>query len=165
MTRRTLGLAVLITVAVAAGYAGWRVYRSSQVSVCQVCGRPLHGVNRTVAALNDGEPEAFCCPTCALNAARQRRQSIRFVEVTDYVSQRALDPAKAFLVRGSNVNPCMEHHSGGPMMDESGQPMPLEFDRCAPSILAFSGASAARDFAEHHGGEPVTLDQLTAELP
>ena len=142
-------------------YLGWRTYTSAEASVCYACNRPLHAVTKTVAEL-DGKRELFCCPACALTAARQRGDKLKFVELTDYVSHGPLDPAKAFLVRGSNVNPCTQHEAEH-MLDQDMQPVPLQFDRCAPSILAFADAQLAEEFATTHGGVLTRVSDLLAQ--
>jgi hypothetical protein len=38
------------------------------------------------------------------------------------------------------------------MRNRDGQPVPMAFDRCSPSIIAFANRAAAGRFAEDHGG-------------
>ncbi len=153
-----VGLAALFTVALAAGYAGWTVYRSSHEAICDVCMRPIHEHSRTVAEI-DGRSEEFCCPTCALTAGRQAGVTVRFTEFTNYVNHQPLEPEEAYLVRGSNVNPCMQQ-AHEMVWDQEGQSVPMEFDRCAPSILAFSTAQIAGEFIGEHGGQLLRVKEL-----
>ena len=154
MTRTTsvLGLAVLVTVGLVAGYMGWRVYSSSRESTCNVCMRGIHVHTKTVADVG-GRREEFCCPTCALTAARQTGEAVQFVEFTDYITHGAI------LVRGSDVNPCIEHEHEM-VRDQERLPVPMDFDRCSPSVLAFGDRPTAEEFVRNHGGELLRLEDL-----
>lgn len=156
-----LGLAVLFSAAVAAGYAGWHVYSTSHEAICDVCMRTIHVHSRTVAEI-DGRAEEFCCPMCALTASRQSGAAVRFLEFTNYVNHEPLAPEDAYLVRGSDVNPCMEQEDES-IWDQEGQSVPMQFDRCSPSILAFSTPQIAQEFVEIHGGEMLRAADLLEE--
>lgn len=151
LTRTTtaIGLTVLVAMAAGIGYLGWQMYTTMEHSVCQVCQRPLDSHSRTVAVVDGETREAFCCPTCAVTAARQTEQRLEIVELTDHVTGASLDPKDAFLVRGSDVNPCMEEHS---LTHRDKQTAFMDFDRCSPSILAFGDRATAVDFVKNHGG-------------
>lgn len=160
MTRATsiLGLAVLVAVGLGAGYMGWRAYRSARESACDVCMRPIHVHTKTTAEVG-GRREVFCCPTCALAAARQSGEALRFVEFTDYISHDALAPDDAFLVRGSDVNPCIEHDHEM-VRDPERMSVPIDYDRCSPSLLAFANRSTAEEFIRNRGGELLRPEDL-----
>ncbi len=151
------GLAILILVGAGIAFVGWRVLSSSHEEVCQACKRPMHLINKTVALVDGDNQEEFCCPTCARTYARQTGHSVKIVELTDYVTRTSLDPAKAVLVEGSDVNPCVQH-AHEMTREQDRQVMALDFDRCAPSVLAFGDAKLAEDFIATHGGAMVRLN-------
>jgi hypothetical protein len=64
------------------------------------------------------------------------------------------------MVRDSEVNPCREHQAH---LGEHKHPLSTEFDRCAPSVLAFSSRDAALSFARKHGGQVLTFAQWWGE--
>ena len=158
-TKTIFGLAVILAMIAVVGIFGWRMYTAGH-SVCQVCQRPLHSHSRTVAVVDGDTPETFCCPTCAVTAARQTGERLDLRELIDYISREPLDPRDAFLVRGSDVNPCLEAHS---LMHSDKQAAHIGFDRCSPSILAFGDRSTAEDFVRTHGGSVIRVENLEAE--
>ena len=156
--QQILGPAVVLALALGLGYAALRMTRASRVEVCQACGRAIHARMRTVAYVGN-KREIFCCPTCALSAADQSHETVRFMQVTDYETAHALRPADAFAVEGSDVIPCVHLHD---MLNRDGQPVPMQFDRCSPSIIAFADRSVAERFATDHGGKVDTFLHLVA---
>ena len=156
--QQALGLGIILAIALGLGYAGWRARRSSESAVCRVCGRMVHADMRTVAAVGD-KREVFCCPTCALSAGAQLHKAVRFEQLSDYETGHPLLPANAFAVEGSDVVPCVHSH---PMLNPDGQPIPMAYDRCSPSIIAFTDRTSAERFAHEHGGQIDTFLRLTA---
>lgn len=146
--KQTLGLAVVVALAVGLGYAGWRMRTSRELAACQACGRAIHANMRTVAFIGDRR-EDFCCPTCALSAGAQTHEAVRFEQLADYATGHALKPADAYAVEGSDLIPCVRSHQ---MLNRDGLAVPMEFDRCSPSIIAFASRSDADGFAAEHGG-------------
>ncbi len=155
------GLIVLIMVGAGLVYVAWHLTRSTTDAVCQVCNRPIHMETRTVALVG-GKREVFCCPTCAISAARQAGKTLKFLKFTDYATGWPVEPEDAFLVRGSDVNPCLAHEPEM-LTDMEKRPAALTFDRCAPSILAFATRDAAEAFIEEHGGELLLAKDLMAQ--
>ena len=62
-------------------------------------------------------------------------------------------------VEGSDVIPCVRSHE---MLNRDGQPVPMEFDRCSPSIIAFANRSVAERFAADHGGKVDAFLQVVS---
>ena len=153
-----LGAAVVLAVVLGLGYAGWRISRSSEPQVCQVCSRPIHANSRTVGLVGNRR-ELFCCPACAMTTHDQNGRPVKIVELTDYETSSPLAPSQAYIVRGSDVNTCAQQH--GPV-DPDKQPTDVHFDRCSPSLLAFVGREAAGRFARQHGGEVLNFSALAA---
>jgi hypothetical protein len=147
--QRIFGLCIVLVLTLGLGYAGWRMKSPADVTACQACGRPVHADMRTVAFVGK-QREVFCCPTCALSAGAQMHQPVRFAQLADYKTGHALKPADAFAVEGSDLVPCVRSHE---MLNRDGQPVPMDFDRCSPSIIAFADLASAERFAADHGGK------------
>jgi len=154
----TVGVIVVIALGLALVYGGWRMLDSDGEQACVACGRPLHSHAR-VAGLVDGEEQSFCCLACAFMDHRQTGHRAKVVELTDYYSGSAIEPQEAFLVVGSTVNHCLRAE---PLLDQHKGAGQLEFDRCSPSVLAFSSGAAAREFLGNNGGSLSTFDELAA---
>ncbi|MBV6433543.1 MAG: hypothetical protein IANPNBLG_03721 [Bryobacteraceae bacterium] len=151
------GLAILFIIAALAGYAGWRM-RAGNADSCQLCARPLHARSK-VTGLLEGKRKTFCCPACALTAHRQLREKVRILQLTDYATDTPLDPAAAFIVKGSNVNHCVHGHAP---LDRDHQPSAMDFDRCSPSLIAFRNERDAMEFIHNHGGRLERFSDLAA---
>ena len=151
-----LGSAVLLSLGLLLGYAGWRIKNASQAQLCYACNRAITAQMRTVASVN-GRRELFCCPTCALRQHRQTGEKVKVTGLTDYDSQKSLAPDTAFVVEGSDVNHCVQDHM---LLSQNKQTNPMEFDRCSPSIISFAGREAADRFAGQHGGSVLPFQEL-----
>ena len=115
---------------------------------------------KTVAVL-DGKRATYCCPACALSEHQQSGKPVHVVELTDYLTNASLKPETSFVVRNSDVNPCLQHH---PAIGENSQPLEERFDRCAPSVLAFQDQRAAAAFAGEHGGQVLKFSDFASEF-
>ena len=153
--RWLVGLA-MIAIAVGLGYTGYRGYRGSQGEQCYACQRSIHSHSRTVGLVS-GRPRLFCCPSCALSEHEQEGKPIRVTELTAFLTGARLSPADAFVVRGSDVNMCARTHE---LMDADKRAADVHYDRCSPSMLAFSRREEALQFAREHGGEVVPFKDI-----
>lgn len=148
----------MLILAAAAVYTGRTITRASAAQVCDACRRPIHARSKTVGLMGNRR-EVFCCPACALTAHRQSGHAVRLVELTDYSTGAKLSPEAAFLVRDSDVNLCARQHA---MVDEAKHTTAEHFDRCSPSILAFSTRQAGESFAAVNGGTLLSFRELAA---
>ena len=150
---------VLLALLVAVGgliYTAWEWREGSQSESCRVCQRHLHAGSQVVALWQERQ-EAFCCPTCTMTLGRQAGQAITVVEVTDFETGSRISPEEAYVVQGSGINLCRQH----PMLtDSQKQPASMQFDRCSPSVLAFSSQQAAETFRQEHGGRLLRFSAL-----
>jgi len=147
------GLMIFAVMALGLSYLGWRLRLPES---CQACQRPLHAATRTVG-FTDGKKELFCCPTCALTVHRQTGKVVDIKQLSNYETGSALSPEDAYVVEGSDINLCTQHHVH---MDPNKQASPVEFDRCSPSILSFSTKEAADRFQREHGGSVMRFREL-----
>jgi hypothetical protein len=139
-------------------YAGWRIVHERQTHLCAACQRHIHGESRTAALVN-GKKLTYCCPACAISQQRQTGARVDVVSLTDFDRKSQIDPARAYVVRGSDVNSC-SHAIAAAGMDK--HPMEAHFDRCSPSLLAFADKQAAERFARQHGGQVLTYENAAA---
>jgi hypothetical protein len=132
------------------------IVRATHQQLCYACRRPVYGRSRAVG-LVESQRAIFCCPACALSQHHQTGRRVRVTGLTDYLTEAPLSPERAYVVEGSDVNLCMNQNG---MVDESNQPAMVHFDRCAPSLLAFSRDTDAAEFAHRHGGRLVAFKDL-----
>ncbi len=167
--RALVAVVIVLFVFAGLGYMGWHMLETRGETSCEVCGRPLHSESAVWSDAAGDERRHFCCAACALRAERQSGDDIEITEVSDYASDALLDASEAIFVVGSNVNYCLRQHSvfdpRRPALDHAKETGALGFDRCSPSILAFSSRSAAAQFAERQGGQLLTFEQLPQTLP
>lgn len=97
----------------------------------------------------NGHARLFCCPACALSLHEQAGKPIQIIQLTSFLSGRALSPENAYVVKGSKVNMCERTHE---LVEEDKNPADLHYDRCAPSLIAFAQRSEALEFTRKHGG-------------
>jgi hypothetical protein len=152
------GVAVLLAIAVALAYAGWKIRTLSESQFCFACSRPIHAQTRTVGLL-EGKRELFCCPTCALTEHRQTGERVKITELTDFETQTRLAPESAVVVSDSDVNHCVREHT---LMNQKEQASPMAFDRCVPSIIAFAHRKEAERFEKQHGGTLSSFEALAS---
>ena len=155
-----LGACIFVAVMVAAGFAAWRTVRASVDDTCAVCRRPVHEHSGATGIVG-GRRAVFCCPTCALSQHHQDGRPVTVTALTDYATSTRLEPAKAWIVRGSDVNPCTRQRA---LIDADKRAAPMEFDRCSPGLLAFAHRDDALGFASRHGGTVLRFTQLAASF-
>jgi len=158
MSRASNWISIILLLAVGVGlvYVGWNMMGSRSAQACSACGRPIHRPMHTIGVA-DGRRQVFCCPTCALTLHRQTGRLVEVVELTDYDTSEPLSPDDAYLVTESNVNLCMRHHV---LMDDHKEASAMEFDRCAPSMIAFGSRERAERFQREHGGVVLPFQQV-----
>ena len=149
-------LLVLLVVVGGLTYTAWQWRQDSGSDGCRVCQRHLHAGSQVVA-LSQGRQEAFCCPTCAMTLGRQAGEAVTVVELTDFETGSRIAPEEAYVVEGSDVNLCLQHPV---LTDSQKQPASMRFDRCSPSVLAFSSQQAAETFRQQHGGRLLPFSAL-----
>jgi NosL len=151
------GALALVVLAMALGYAAWRL-RPSAGETCYACNRPVHGHSKTVALAN-GRSRLFCCPACALSQHEQAGKPVNITRLTAFLTGEPLSPDQAYLVEGSDVNMCATKHT---ILETDKQHAELQYDRCAPSMLAFARRDEAAQFAREHGGRVASFREIAA---
>jgi hypothetical protein len=156
MLRQVLAGIVIIALAGLAAYRYW----PEEMPVCQICLRPMHQATSMFVALEGGQEVELCCPRCGLRFMEDRTD-VRGIEVTDYSSRTRLPAADAVYVSGSSIHPCCSAEEI--LKDRSGVEYERTWDRCLPSVIAFSSRQNAEAFQLENGGEIRTYQELQAE--
>jgi hypothetical protein len=156
MGRQAFLIGAVLAGLATAGAGAWYYLRQAGDDSCGACRRPVHHHSRTVG-LVEGTRQVFCCPSCAISEIRQTGREVKVTQLTDYETGAAVAPASAMVVRGSHINPCLDH---GPHVSSHSQPLTQHFDRCAPSALTFSTRAAADAFAGKHGGTVISFEEM-----
>jgi len=127
---------------------------------CPICQRHEHG-DSLVKLQVKGEGEiGACCLGCALSYARQTSKPVTILSVTNHETGKPLPPDTATFVVGSDVSPCT--HDAQQLRLE-GEAVPVQWDRCLPSILAFASRASADAFHAQHGGRLRSFQELTQQ--
>lgn len=155
-------ISVFLVLALAAGGVAWWWQRSEepQPGQCAVCTRAVHAGMSTLYT-DDGKPREACCPACAFEFRRESGHRVEITQVSDYKTGQGLAPEEATYVVGSDEHPCAHAEVVAP---ETGQRLPIHYDRCLPSVLAFHDAASAQSFASEHGGEVMGWAGALAKL-
>ena len=149
---------LFMLVALGLGFAAWRSFAPADADQCYACKRPVHAHSKTMASI-DGHLRSFCRPACALSEHQQTGKPIHIVQLTSFLTGKALAPDDAYVVRASDVNMCERTKE---MVEADKQSADLRYDRCGPSLIAFAQRSDALLFARQHGGEVMPFSQAAA---
>jgi hypothetical protein len=156
--KRWLAVIAVVAVAIGIGYAAFNTYRGAHTEQCYACQRAIHAHSRTVAVIH-GKPRLFCCPACALSEHEQEGKPVRVTELSAFPTGAKLSPNYAFVVRGSDVNMCVQRHE---LMGADKRPADLHYDRCSPSLISFGKRSEAIQFVREHGGEVLPFSEVAS---
>jgi hypothetical protein len=138
----------------------WRWWSSPPPGYCPICRRHEHADSVVKLQAQGEEVIDACCLGCALSYGRQTAKPVKIISVTDHETRRPLDPDTATFVVGSDASPCT-HTSEQLRLEE--EAVPVHWDRCLPSILAFASTDSAQAFQAEHGGRLRSLQQLRVE--
>ena len=129
---------------------------------CDICGRPVHAAHESIVRLKSGAEVRTCCPRCALHYEHSHPDSSLGLLVTDRATGKKIDGQKAYYVEGSDDQLCISTVEVPPR--EPGAEFDRTFDRCIPSLVAFSEEPAARNFQAAHGGRVLTYEQAVESV-
>ena len=147
---------------IAALGGGWYLLSRKPAALCPFSGRGIHAQTRARVTLG-GRKYETCCVRCAIVEAQQTGKPLRVQEVADFETGKLLIADKAWFVEGSTVNLCMSMAPGAESPGEHTVYL-RGFDRCSPSVLAFSNERQARGFITQHGGVLKRLSDLERDI-
>ncbi len=149
-----LGLVVLGVVGFAA-YFVWSGRLEANKLQCSVCGRPLHKPLVYVVASPSGARSLTCCPRCGLRFAIE--QDAKAAQATDFATRRSVSAQDAVYVEGSNLMECCSTMTT--LRPDQRTICELHFDRCMPSLVAFSKIEDAKEFQRRHEGHILNFTE------
>lgn len=155
----TLLLSVLVLGAIAGG--GLWILRETKPEMCEICQRSIHPHSSAVVVIG-GKHVRVCCIRCGITHNFQVGKPGEVASVTEFLSDKQMDPGDAFYVEGSQVSMCDPHNSS--MVDETKHPYHRVFDRCEPSTYAFAKQEDAETFVRTNGGKLLTWGELKKEV-
>jgi hypothetical protein len=151
----------IVAAVVALGLASTYLYDQLRPEpLCEACHRAIHDETLYRVHLKDGRVAHVCCPRCGLRF-QEGRDDVASADVADFLTQDRVDAEKAFYVEDSSVVMC--RHDGRVKEDRSGDQYELTWDRCLPSLVAFSSRASAEAFRKEKGGVIKSYDDLKHE--
>lgn len=161
-SKTVIGVLVVLGFVALAGGGAWYLLRQREEASCPFSGRGIHRQTRALVTIAGKEYEA-CCVRCAIVEAQQTGKPLRIRAVADFESGDLLKPDDAWFVEDSTVNFCMRTTPAAQSPTRHEVYM-RGFDRCEPSVLAFSNEQQARSFIAQHGGVLRRLGELEQEI-
>jgi hypothetical protein len=162
MSRKTKALSFLLSglflAAIAAG--GFWLLQETKPKVCMICQRSIHAHSSAVVVI-DKKRVTVCCIRCGITHNFQVGKPGEVVAVTEFLSDRSIEPKDGFYVEGSQVSMCDPHE--GALLDQTKHPYTRIFDRCEPSTYAFAKREDAEGFVRANGGKLLTWEELKKE--
>ncbi|PWT91184.1 MAG: hypothetical protein C5B54_05825 [Acidobacteria bacterium] len=134
-----------------------------RVAQCPLCNREIHE-HMGVKITHNSIPMKTCCMSCALTYAAQEK-NVHIVSVTDFMTNASLAPENAFYIVASDISPCTQDAKVRKVIREQHATLFACYDRCEPSILAFSKKEDAVLFQRQNGGHLESFGGLIQWLP
>jgi hypothetical protein len=147
------GLAVICVAALLA-YFVWAGKIARGKPTCAVCNRVIHAETSFKIVQPDGSTNVTCCPRCGLTAVIQAGG--RATEAVDFMSKRPIQATEAIYLEGSDIMECCS--TTGFRSDE-GLYQEVDYDRCMPSMVAFSRREDAEIVRQTHGGRVISFEE------
>jgi hypothetical protein len=153
----TVALAAIVGVSVLA--YRWESLRHP--AVCQICQRDIPKQTAFHLDTGAGKIEA-CCPTCAMHYMLHHPNGVIKALATDFNSGRAIPAARAFYDEGGDVQYCTAKHAS---VERGAEGVSMRvFDRCLPTLVAFSTQKEAEAYQQRHGGRVLSYEQTLASI-
>ena len=157
---KTAALIGSFLVLAAIGTGGFLFLHTTEPRLCPICQRSIHEHSSAVVVI-DKKRVTVCCIRCGITHNFQVGKPGEVVAVTDFQSNKSLNPSSSFYVEGSQVSMCDPHDSN--LMDETKHPYSRTFDRCEPSTYAFARKEDAEAFERANGGKILSWEELKKE--
>jgi len=118
-------------------------------NLCRVCARGLHAGMTYRLELASGTEEV-CCPRCGMHYQIQHPGAAKKAWATDMTSGAFIAAETAYYVEGGDIEYCTMHST--PIQREPQGVSVRDYDRCLPSLVAFSSKQEAEAYQKQHGG-------------
>jgi hypothetical protein len=146
--------AALVFAAALGGYFVWTGRIFGGKPVCEICHRELHPNNVFVTLDTRGKRKVSCCPRCGLHHVINLGG--RALEATDFSTGKPVAAESAIYLEGSDIMECCAP-SG--FREAQGGYGDIAYDRCMPSLIAFSKKEEAEAIRQKHDGQILTFEQ------
>jgi hypothetical protein len=153
--RQWAGAIVGLMVVIGAGLVGYLVWTGRVAGgkpFCDICNRELRPGAGFITVAANGAKHVACCPRCGLRSILNRGDHA--LEATDFAAGKRIPAARALYLEGSDIMECCE--TMGFRTDE-GKYGEMQYDRCMPSLIAFSKREDAERVRREHGGKIITF--------
>lgn len=148
-----VGLAVICAAALL-GYYVWTGGLAGGKPVCDVCKREIHEATSFRIVQANGAVKVACCPRCGLTSVIKNGGKV--LDAVDFSSKKRIGAAEAIYLEGSDIMECCS--TTGFRADE-GSYQEMDYDRCMPSLLAFSRREDAEAVRQKHGGTIISFEE------
>ena len=147
MLKRLLIAMVLVILAAGA----WLVFQrvSTTPNICPACNRPVMADMEFTVIEAGGKKLHFCCARCGQHYVRLHPTKIKEALATAFDTGKQISMYDATFVFGSDYMPCCAPRT---VVRDEKIAYGRAWDRCCPSLVAFSTRVAAGQFARQHGG-------------
>ena len=159
-SRRIRLIVLVLAMGLAGAVAGprlWQWWMAPPRGYCPICHRHEHADSGVKLEVKGEGVIEVCCLGCGFSYGRQTSKPVTIVSVTNHETGKPLAPADAIFVVGSDVSPCTHD---APQLRIDGETVPVQWDRCLPSILAFAARAPADAFQRQHGGTLRSFQEL-----
>jgi hypothetical protein len=136
------------------GYLVWSGKILGGKPLCDICKRELHKQNVFVSTDAQGKRKETCCPRCGLHYALNHGG--RALRATDFSTGKPIRAEDAIYLEGSDLMQCC---SAVGFRSSEGVYNDIQYDRCMPSLLAFSKVEEAETVRRQHGGQIITFEE------
>jgi hypothetical protein len=148
-----VGLAV-VCMAALVGYFVWTGGIAGGQPLCEVCKRVIHPATSFRIMEANGAIKATCCPRCGLTSVIKNGGKV--LDAVDFSTLRRIAAADAIYLEGSDIMECC---SATGFRADQGSYQEIDYDRCMPSLLAFSRREDAESVREKHGGHIISFEE------
>ena len=149
-----LAFAVLAVAGIS--FFAYRRVVPAQPTICQICDRHIPKQTAYNLETKDG-PVKACCPACAMHYEVHHAGEVQDAWATDFNSGRMIPAKTAYYDGGGDVQYCTAHM---PAMERDPQGVRQRvYDRCLPTLVAFSTRDAADAYRQQHGGRVLTYSE------
>jgi len=150
---------IIITTVLAIIVGGaWLLFQRmpAREPMCPACDRPVMAGMKFTVVEADGKKIDFCCARCGQHYIKLHPTKIKEALATALDTGKPISMYDAFFVYGSDVAPCCAPPA---VVGDEKVRYQRAWDRCYPSLIAFSSRPAAEEFARQHGGTVLSYTE------
>lgn len=147
------GIAVIFLAALG-GYLVWAGKVAGGKPRCETCNREVLKGSLFLSADAKGVKRRSCCPRCGLRSVLENGGQA--LEGTNFATGKMIPAGIAVYLEGSDIMECC---AGSGFRAEDGAYSDVQYDRCMPSLIAFSTREEAELVRREHGGQILSFGE------